>query len=196
MFNEEKLAAKAIEGGLHAVTGGGESSKENTSSKLENSEEYSEAMVDTIFADTLSRGMQNAITSQQNAQMASSTSITSACGRILNAQAASKKKPTPIKKSTAENVGTTASNAPRKESGPIKANVTPINSAPSEKLATQLSNTDDTGITANPNDRPVSKHHAANGKNTKIDKAKLATGLMFATSLGLMTATGVLYFFS
>jgi len=49
--------------------------------------EYSEAMVDTIFADTLSRGMQNAITSQQNAQMASSTSITNACARILQARA-------------------------------------------------------------------------------------------------------------
>jgi len=51
------------------------------------SEEYSVAMVDTIFADTLSRGMQNAITSQQNAQMASSTSITNACARILQARA-------------------------------------------------------------------------------------------------------------
>lgn len=54
-----------------------------------NSEEYSLAMVDTIFADTLSRGMQNAITSQQNAQMASSTSITNACARILQARASS-----------------------------------------------------------------------------------------------------------
>lgn len=53
------------------------------------SEEYSLAMVDTIFADTLSRGMQNAITSQQNAQMASSTSITNACARILQARASS-----------------------------------------------------------------------------------------------------------
>ncbi len=51
------------------------------------SEEYSVTMVDTIFADTLSRGMQNAITSQQNAQMASSTSITNACARILQARA-------------------------------------------------------------------------------------------------------------
>jgi len=50
-------------------------------------EQYSVAMVDTIFADTLSRGMQNAITSQQNAQMASSTSITNACARILQARA-------------------------------------------------------------------------------------------------------------
>lgn len=53
------------------------------------SEHYSHAMVDTIFADTLSRGMQNAITSQQNAQMASSTSITNACARILQARASS-----------------------------------------------------------------------------------------------------------
>jgi hypothetical protein len=50
-------------------------------------QQYSVAMVDTIFADTLSRGMQNAITSQQNAQMASSTSITNACARILQARA-------------------------------------------------------------------------------------------------------------
>ena len=50
-------------------------------------EKYSIAMVDTIFADTLSRGMQNAITSQQNAQMASSASITNACARILQAKA-------------------------------------------------------------------------------------------------------------
>lgn len=47
---------------------------------------YSLDMVDTIFADTLSRGMQNAIVSQQNAQMASSSSVTHACARILQAQ--------------------------------------------------------------------------------------------------------------
>lgn len=51
------------------------------------SEQYSVAMVDTIFADTLSRGMQNAITSQQNAQMASASSVTNACARILQAKA-------------------------------------------------------------------------------------------------------------
>lgn len=51
------------------------------------SEQYSLAMVDTIFADTLSRGMQNAITSQQNAQMASASSVTNACARILQAKA-------------------------------------------------------------------------------------------------------------
>lgn len=50
-------------------------------------ENYSLEMVDTIFADTLSRGMQNAIVSQQNAQMASSSSVTHACARILQAQA-------------------------------------------------------------------------------------------------------------
>ncbi|SHO56634.1 RebB family R body protein [Vibrio quintilis] len=50
-------------------------------------ENYSLDMVDTIFADTLSRGMQNAIVSQQNAQMASSSAVTSACARILQAQA-------------------------------------------------------------------------------------------------------------
>ncbi|AQM69928.1 hypothetical protein Vca1114GL_03502 [Vibrio campbellii] len=50
---------------------------------------YSLDMVDTIFADTLSRGMQNAIISQQNAQMASSSSVTNACARILQAQAKS-----------------------------------------------------------------------------------------------------------
>ncbi len=50
-------------------------------------EQYSLAMVDTIFADTLSRGMQNAITSQQNAQMASASSVTNACARILQAKA-------------------------------------------------------------------------------------------------------------
>ena len=47
---------------------------------------YSLEVVDTIFADTLSRGMQNAIVSQQNAQMASSSSVTNACARILQAQ--------------------------------------------------------------------------------------------------------------
>ena len=46
---------------------------------------YSVDMIDTMFADSLSRGMQNAIISQQNAQMASSASITSACARILQA---------------------------------------------------------------------------------------------------------------
>ncbi len=49
----------------------------------ENSEQYSSVMVDTIFAETLSRGMNNAITSQQNAQMASSSSATNTCNRIL-----------------------------------------------------------------------------------------------------------------
>lgn len=65
--------------------------KQDHSGSIENlkpdSEQYSLTMVDTIFADTLSRGMQNAITSQQNAQMASSTSITNACARILQARA-------------------------------------------------------------------------------------------------------------
>lgn len=60
----------------------------------QNNANYSAAMVDTIFADTLSRGMQNAITSQQNAQMASSSSITNACARILQAKAS---QPNPIK---------------------------------------------------------------------------------------------------
>lgn len=46
---------------------------------------YSVDMIDTMFADSLSRGMHNAIISQQNAQMASSASITSACARILQA---------------------------------------------------------------------------------------------------------------
>lgn len=46
---------------------------------------YSVDMMDTMFADSLSRGMHNAIISQQNAQMASSASITSACARILQA---------------------------------------------------------------------------------------------------------------
>ncbi|WDE02101.1 RebB family R body protein [Thalassomonas actiniarum] len=47
--------------------------------------QYSVDMIDTMFADSLSRGMQNAIVSQQNAQMASSASITNACARILQA---------------------------------------------------------------------------------------------------------------
>ncbi len=50
----------------------------------ENSEQYSSAIVDTIFAETLARGMKNAITSQQNAQMSSSSSVTNACARILS----------------------------------------------------------------------------------------------------------------
>lgn len=49
---------------------------------------YSLDMIDTMFADSLSRGMQNAITSQQNAQMVSSSSITNACARILQTKAA------------------------------------------------------------------------------------------------------------
>ena len=60
--------------------------KTNTNSVDENAQDnYSLDMVDTIFADTLSRGMQNAIVSQQNAQMASSSSVTHACARILQA---------------------------------------------------------------------------------------------------------------
>ncbi|CAM3777692.1 RebB family R body protein [Vibrio aquimaris] len=61
--------------------------KTNTNSVDENAQDnYSLDVVDTIFADTLSRGMQNAIVSQQNAQMASSSSVTHACARILQAQ--------------------------------------------------------------------------------------------------------------
>jgi len=51
-----------------------------------NSKAYSVDMIETMFADSLSRGMQNAIISQQNAQMASSASITNACARILQAR--------------------------------------------------------------------------------------------------------------
>lgn len=58
-----------------------------TLNRESSAEQYSLAMVDTIFADTLSRGMQNAITSQQNAQMASASSVTNACARILQAKA-------------------------------------------------------------------------------------------------------------
>jgi hypothetical protein len=47
---------------------------------------YTLDMIDTMFADSLSRGMQNAIISQQNAQMASSASIINACARILQAK--------------------------------------------------------------------------------------------------------------
>lgn len=50
---------------------------------------YSPEMVDEMFADTLSRGMQNAITSQQNAQMTSATPITNACAKILQVKGAS-----------------------------------------------------------------------------------------------------------
>ncbi|WP_421846568.1 RebB family R body protein [Marinomonas sp.] len=60
-----------------------QNSNENEPSK----NNYSLEVVDTIFADTLSRGMQNAIVSQQNSQMASSSSVTNACARILQAQA-------------------------------------------------------------------------------------------------------------
>lgn len=59
-------------------------SNERSSESDKNS--YSVEMVDTIFADTLSRGMQNAIVSQHNAQMASSSSVTNACARILQAK--------------------------------------------------------------------------------------------------------------
>jgi len=64
-------------------------------SEVTNSEKsaYSEAIVDTMFADSLPRGMQNAITSQQNAQMASSAPITNACARILQAESDSKVTP-------------------------------------------------------------------------------------------------------
>jgi len=48
---------------------------------------YSVDMIETMFSDSLARGMQNAIISQQNAQMASSASITNACARILQARA-------------------------------------------------------------------------------------------------------------
>ncbi|QUJ69647.1 RebB family R body protein (plasmid) [Photobacterium sp. GJ3] len=51
---------------------------------------YSSEMIDTMFADSLSRGMQNAIISQQNAQMVSSSSITNACARILQAKSGGK----------------------------------------------------------------------------------------------------------
>ncbi len=135
MFDEEKLAAKAVEGGLHAVNGG-KHHQDDVPATLANSEQYSEAMVDTIFADTLSRGMQNAITSQQNAQMASSTSITSACGRILNAHAAAKKNnPTPENKAQEGKKNRTAQSGANSKAllsepmSAMKADVTPIHKA-------------------------------------------------------------------
>lgn len=45
-------------------------------------------LVDATFAETLGLAMHNAITSQMNAQMAASTSVTSACNRILQSSAA------------------------------------------------------------------------------------------------------------
>jgi hypothetical protein len=48
--------------------------------------DYSIEMIEAMFADSLYRSMQNAIVSQQNAQMASSASITNACARILQAR--------------------------------------------------------------------------------------------------------------
>ncbi|CAM3789915.1 hypothetical protein VA7868_00440 [Vibrio aerogenes CECT 7868] len=76
-------------------------------------ENYSLDMVDTIFADTLSRGMQNAIVSQQNAQMASSSAVTSACARILQAQA----------KIAAKKTEDEAQDKPAEEGGVNKQNV-------------------------------------------------------------------------
>jgi hypothetical protein len=56
------------------------------SNEANDNKDYSIEMIEAIFADSLSRGMQNAIVSQQNAQMASSASITNACARILQAR--------------------------------------------------------------------------------------------------------------
>lgn len=207
MFDEEKLAAKAVEGGLHAVNGG-KHHQDDAPATLANSEQYSEAMVDTIFADTLSRGMQNAITSQQNAQMASSTSITSACGRILNAHAAAKKtKPTPESKTQEDKKGRTLqsdadSKSPRSEPvSAIKADVTSIYKAASgdsvsSDLDANQSTADKPAISANPEDRHSTKISANKHKVEELDKAKLASGLIFALSLGIMATTGVLYFIS
>lgn len=56
------------------------------SNEASDNKDYSIEMIEAMFADSLSRGMQNAIVSQQNAQMASSASITNACARILQAR--------------------------------------------------------------------------------------------------------------
>ncbi|MBB1487717.1 RebB family R body protein [Oceanospirillum sediminis] len=49
--------------------------------------------VDATFAETLGLAMHNAITSQMNSQMAASTSVTSACNRILKSSAHSMSAP-------------------------------------------------------------------------------------------------------
>lgn len=42
-------------------------------------------MVDSTFAETIGLSMHNAVTSQMNAQMAASASVTNACARLLKA---------------------------------------------------------------------------------------------------------------
>ncbi|MDO6708353.1 RebB family R body protein [Photobacterium sp. 1_MG-2023] len=76
---------------------------------------YSSEMIDTMFADSLSRGMQNAIISQQNAQMVSSSSITNACARILQAKSGGKvtEESTPVS-------GNTSTPAPVKTTPRVK----------------------------------------------------------------------------
>lgn len=60
-------------------------------------------LVDVTFAETLGLSMHNAVTTQLNAQMAASSSTTSACSRILGSEpatvAASKVKSAPSKPS-------------------------------------------------------------------------------------------------
>ncbi|PSW07153.1 RebB family R body protein, partial [Photobacterium lipolyticum] len=49
---------------------------------------YSEqqtGLIDSMFAETLGLAMQNAITTQLNAQMTTAASVTSACARMLSA---------------------------------------------------------------------------------------------------------------
>ena len=65
---------------------------QNTNTEGLDNKDYSVDMIDTMFADSLSRGMQNAIISQKNAQMASSASITNASARILQARSELTKK--------------------------------------------------------------------------------------------------------
>ncbi len=79
MTTEAETLAKAKKLEMELLTINGNTSEQE-------GDQYSSAMVDTIFADSLSRGMQNAITSQQNAQMAASSAITHVCASILQAR--------------------------------------------------------------------------------------------------------------
>jgi len=139
------------------------------------SEEYSVAMVDTIFADTLSRGMQNAITSQQNAQMASSTSITNACARILQARAS-----TPI-------------SAPIPESTTVSKKAAESAQAVHEKL-TAVDNTNH--FTANPaQESPAqAKSEAANfnGISNQVEPKNIKEALPKFNKKALVLSLGLL----
>lgn len=82
--------------------------------------------VDATFAETLGLAMHNAITSQMNSQMAASTSVTSACNRILKSSA----QPAPAPESADQSTNAPQSEAPntilpQTEAAPAQQNDTP-----------------------------------------------------------------------